>query len=62
MSRIVPLLVLTLGALCALVTLATFAGLGLHRDASPVAVALSAVALISAPPIFAALPFKDYRT
>jgi len=62
LSRLVPLLILTLGALCALVTLATFAGLGLHRDASAVAVALSAVALISLPPVFAAIPFKDYRT
>lgn len=61
MTRIVPILAVILGSLCALLTLATFAGLGLHRDGSPVAVALSAVILVCVPPIFAAIPFKLSR-
>lgn len=61
MTRIVPLLALLIGSLCALLTLATFAGLGLHRDAAPIAVAITAVLFVCLPPVAAAIPFKDHR-
>lgn len=50
-----------LGVLCAGVTLATLFGLGLHREASSLAVAAAATGLVLVPPLALAVAVKNHR-
>jgi len=60
-KTVVQALALVVGLSCAVVVLATLAGLGMHREAAPLAAAAASVGLVLVPPVVVGLLARSYK-